>query len=139
MDKKGISQGAILGIVLLGALILVGIYVFDNLSPTGNVARTFDIPTPKPKLSVSVTGGDTGFSITQGCKTTLQGSVDNYGDAEAQSVQVSCRLYGTKGQTTGTTSIGNIYQNGVMPFTINIDNDCPKPEDVDCTATCYNC
>lgn len=132
-EKKGGNKWIIFLLVLI--LIVVSIYVFNNLSPEGNIARVL----ARPSLSVELTGRDAGFSLTQGCKTTLKGNVSNYGNANAENARVSCRIYGTKGATTGSQDLGMIYKGENVTFTINIDNDCPKPDDARCDATCSNC
>ncbi len=134
MDKNGKNGALIFTLVLI--IVMLGFISYKFYFPTGATIKNII----EPKLSVSGVSLDTNFGISKGCSTIVNGYISNVGNANADGVFVECRLIGSGGGSTkGTRSIGSISNGGNSYFTININNDCPRPDSVECSASCQNC
>lgn len=133
LNNKGMSGIAIFFVVI--AILLLGFIAFKLAVPNGLVIK--DIL--EPKLSVSGVSFQSHFGLSQGCSTTVSGYVSNNGNANAEGVTVECGLAGSSGNVRGTKMIGSITAGSNSYFSIDVDNDCPKPSDAQCYATCSNC
>lgn len=133
MNKQGANTGLV--IVLLLILAVGGFIAYKVYFPTGAVIK--DII--EPKLSISGVSFEPEFSLSKGCSTKIEGYVSNIGNANANDVSVTCRLIGSSGTTSGTKSVGSISSGSNSYFTMIINNDCPKPDDVSCSGYCENC
>jgi len=134
MNHKG-SNTAIV-ILLLLILVIGGFIVYRIYFPTGAVVKNF----LEPRLSVSGVTFEKEFGLSKGCSTIVGGYVSNVGNANANSVSVTCRVIGSGGGSTiGTKSLGSISSGSNSYFTMIINNDCPGPDDALCSATCPDC
>ena len=117
-------------IIISSVLIIIAIaiiYVFNNKT--------------EPKLSFSGVHFKPDLDIFgKGCLTEVSGNLSNLGTGKASEVIVNCKLIGSgSGTTMGTKNLGSIEKGEISSFKMTIDNDCPKPNDVECSVTCKNC
>ena len=131
MVQKGDKVITILLAIILIVLLVLAYKIFFL---TGSA-----ISSSGTKLSVSSVTFDADINLARGCATNVKGFVSNTGDASVDGVVVSCRLKNSGSSNTGSTDIGSIAVGGGTAFKIFIDNDCPEPQGVECTATCVNC
>ena len=122
-------------ILILIVMVLLGIIAYKVAFPTGMTIKKI----LEPKLSISGVSYDSSFGLTKGCYTKVTGYVSNQGNADAQGVVVSCTLVGSGGNNFDSKNIGSINSGGNSYFSLTINNDCPSPDDVRCTASCSNC
>ena len=131
------EKGSTTTVILLVAILTIGVVIaYKMFFPTGAVIK--DVL--QPELSVSGVTFDPGFGLSKGCSTKVDGYVSNVGNANANGIEVRCRLIGSGGgNTQGSKSIGSISNGGNSYFSMTINNDCPGPDDVECAATCPDC
>ena len=134
MNKKGASTGVVILLILI--LVVGGFIAYKVYFPTGAVIKNI----LEPKLSISGVNFEGKFGLSKGCSTNVEGYVSNVGNANANDVSVTCRLIRSGGGTTsGSKSVGSVSTGSNSYFTMIINNDCPGPDDVTCSATCPNC
>ena len=134
MNKQGKNNAIVILLILI--LAVGGFIAYKVYFPTGAVVKGVI----EPKLSVSGISFEPDFGLSKGCSTKVEGYVSNVGNANANSATITCRLIGSGGGTTrGTKSVGSIASGSNSYFSMIINNDCPKPDDVQCTASCQNC
>ena len=131
VDKKGHKGLAFLIIILI---IIAGVIAFRLFAPTGAVIKGIY----EPQLSVSGISLDTHWSISKGCYSEVEGYVSNTGNANADGATISCNLIGG-GTGRMSKNVGAVPNGGNSYFSMEIDNECPAPSDVQCSVSCQNC
>ena len=125
-DKK-INLVVMFGIIIV---VLIGVIVYNSFKESN----------AEIKIQEVVFHPTFGLSFSKGCLTDVNGTVLNIGKITADDIVVTCNVIGS-GETdiTGKKSLGFLRENEERYFEMTINNKCPAPYDVECSATCKNC
>ena len=129
-EDKRVSYLTYTFIFLIALIILIGVYFLSIGLNAEKPKISFENVTFKP---------DFALSLSRGCLTNVQGKILNLG-GDAEDVKVECTLIGSGNDTIrGMKNLGAVEKNQKREFTMTINNNCPSPVDIECSASCSNC